>query len=132
MSVYTSGRIDVQTHAAPLRRAPFVAEIEAKIAATGTADVRLFAGEPSRRWPRALARRALVGAGTATLLPPGTEPLALRWPACPIVADITGLDGATVRKLAEALVRDGATLAFLTDLVRGHTLRIVPIVPEVR
>ena len=109
-----------------MKAAPFSAEIAEKIRATGAADVRLFAGDPAHRWPRALARRALVGAGTATLLPQGADPGALRWPACPIVADITRLAGDQVRALAEALVRDGCELAFLTDLERGHTLRIVP------
>lgn len=109
-----------------MKRAPFVAEIEAKIAATGDADVRLFAGDPADRWTRVLARRALVGPASATLLPPGADPLSLRWPAVPIVADITGLPGDQVRALGEALVRDGCELAFLTDLARGNTLRIVP------
>lgn len=108
------------------KRCPFGREIEAKIAATGSADIRLFAGDPARRWSRALARRALVGPGTATLLPPGADPLAVQWPACPLVCDITALDGATVRRLAEAVVRDGCKLAFMTDLARGNTLRIVP------
>lgn len=110
-----------------MKRCPFYHEIASKIEATGTADVRLFAAEPaSHRWARALARRALVGPATATLLPPGASPLALRWPACAMVCDTTGLDGATVRRLAEALVRDGCKLAFMTDTQRGHTSRIIP------
>ncbi len=121
MSARTSGRPDGQ-----LRRCPFGGEIEGKVAATGSADVRLYAGDPAHRWTRALARRALVGPASATLLPPGIDPLALRWPACPVVGDITGLPGDQVRALAEALVRDGCGLAFLTDLERGNTLRIVP------
>lgn len=114
------------TKAERRRRAPFVAEIEQKIAATGSADIRLFAGDPAHRWRRAKQRRALVGPATATLLPPGADPAELRWPGCPIVADITGLAGDQVHALAAALVRDGAPLCFLTDLERGHTLRIVP------
>ncbi|MHB1895426.1 MAG: hypothetical protein ACYCOY_02085 [Metallibacterium sp.] len=118
---WTAGRLDGQWN---IRRAPFVAEIEARIKATGVADVRLYAG--ADRWARALARRALVGTGTATLLPPGADPLSLRWPRCQIVADVTGLAGDQVHALAEALVRDGATLAFLTDLHSGITHRVVP------
>ncbi len=121
MTARTSGRLDGQ-----LRRCPFGVEIEAKIAATGSADIRLYGGDPAHRWTRALARRALVGPGTATLLPLGADPLSLRWPSCPIVGDVTALDGATVRRLAEALIRDGCGLAFLTDTQRGDTLRIVP------
>ena len=109
-----------------MKRCPFGGEIEAQIAATGSADVCLYAGDPAHRWTRALARRALVGPASATLLPPGIDPLALRWPACPIVADVTGLDGVQVRALAEALIRDGAGLAFLTDLKAGITHRVVP------
>ena len=111
---------------AHLRSAPFYREIEAKQRSGVTPDVRLYAGDPAHRWTRALARRALVGPASATLLPPGIDPLALRWPACPVVDDVTGLPGHEVRALAEALVRDGCGLAFLTDLARGHTLRIVP------
>lgn len=99
-----------------MKAAPFFREIAAVIASARVPDVRLYAGTPDRRWPQALARRAMVGPATATLLPVGADPLALRWPACPVVADITGLDGATVRKLAEALVRDGCELAYLIDL----------------
>lgn len=108
-----------------MKRAPFVAEIEAKLKATGTADIRLFAGVAAHRWSRALARRALVGAGTATLLPPGADPLSLRWPGCPIVADVTSLPGHEIRALAEALVRDGCEFAFLTDLKSGVTHRVL-------
>ena len=112
---------------ARLRRAPFVAEIEAKIAATGDADVRLFAGDPAYRWTRALARRALVGPASATLLPVGADPLALRWPACPIVADITGLAGDQVHALAEALVRDACPHAVLIDLAdMSRTVHVKP------
>ena len=122
MTARTAGLPDCQS-----KRCPFGREIEAKIGATGTADVRLYASEPaSRRWSRALARRALVGPATATLLPPSTDPLELRWPACPIVADVTGLPGDQVHALAQALIRDGCEFAFLTDLARGHTLRVVP------
>ena len=121
MNAQTAGRLDSQ-----LRRCPFGGEIASKIAATGSADVCLYAGDPAHRWTRALARRALVGPASATLLPPGIDPLALRWPACPVVGDVTGLPGHEVRALAEALVRDGCGLAFLTDLARGNTLRIVP------
>ncbi len=111
---------------ARLRRAPFYREIEAKQRSGVTPDVRLFAGDAAHRWTRALARRAIVGPATATLLPPGADALELRWPACPIVADVTGLDGVQVRALAEALIRDGAALAFLTDLKSGITHRVVP------
>ena len=122
MSAQPSRRPDGQ-----LRRCPFGVEIAAKIAATGSADVRLYASEPaSRRWSRALARRAVVGPGTATLLPSGADPLSLRWPAVPIVCDVTSLAGDQVHALAQALIRDGSELAFLTDLARGHTLRVVP------
>jgi len=109
-----------------MKAAPFLREIEAKIKATGTADVRLYAGDGDR-WKATMKRRALVGPATATLLPPGDDPLALRWPACPIVADVTGLPGDQVRKLCEALTRDGAQLAFLTDLQSGITHRVVPV-----
>lgn len=110
-----------------MKRAPFVAEIEAKIASTGDADVRLFAGDPAHRWSRALARRALVGPASATLLPPGADPLALRWPACPAVADITGLPGDVARALAEALIRDGCTHAVLIDLAdMARTVHVKP------
>lgn len=109
-----------------MKRCPFYAEIEAKLRATGTADIRLFAGVAAHRWARALARRALVGVGTATLLPPGDDPRSIRWPACPIVADVSRLPGDQVHALAEALVRDGAPLAFLTDLQSGITHRVVP------
>lgn len=109
-----------------MRRCPFGAEIEAKQRSGVTPDVRLFAGDPAHRWTRALARRALVGPASATLLPPGIDLLELRWPACPIVGDVTGLPGDQVHALAEALIRDGCELAFLTDLERGQTLRIVP------
>lgn len=115
-----------RAHYTAAKRCPFGTEIEAKLKATGTTDVRLYAGRGDR-WRSAMRRRALVGPATATLLPPGDDPLALRWPACPIVGDVSGLDGATVRKLASALVRDGAQLAFLTDLKSGITHRIVPV-----
>ncbi|MBU6405339.1 MAG: hypothetical protein KGQ84_11620 [Proteobacteria bacterium] len=107
-----------------MKPAPFFREIADKLKATGSADVRLYAGADP--WKCCMRRRAQVGPASATLLPRGEDPLNLRWPACPMVCDVTGLDGATVRKLAEALVRDGAQLAFLTDLDRGDTLRIVP------
>jgi len=109
-----------------MKAAPFFREIEAKLKANGTADVRLYAGDGDR-WKAAMRRRALVGPATATLLPPGEDSLNIRWPACPMVADVTGLDGATVRNLASALVRDGAQLAFLTDLESGITHRVVPV-----
>ena len=122
MTAQTAGRLDGH-----LRRCPFGVEIEAKITTTGTADIRLYASEPaSHRWSRALARRALVSPGTATLLPLGANPLSLRWPACPVVADVTSLPGDQVRALAEALIRDGAELAFLTDLKSGVTHRVLP------
>ncbi len=109
-----------------MRAAPFFREIEAKAASGIVPDVRLYAGDPARRWSRALARRALVGPASATLLPPGADPRELRWPAVPIVCDVTSLAGDQVHALATALVRDGCTLAFLTDTQRGHTLRVVP------
>lgn len=122
MTAQTAGRLDSQ-----LRRCPFGGEIASKIAATGSADIRLYASEPaSRRWSRALARRALVGPATATLLPAAADPLSLRWPACPIVGDVSGLPGDQVHALAIALVRDGCELAFLTDLKSGITHRVVP------
>ena len=121
MNAQIFSRPDGQT-----RRCPFAAEIAAELRATGHVNVRIFAGEPAHRWSRALTRRALVGPATATLLPPGVDPRAIRWPGCEIVADVTGLPGDQVRGLAEALVRDGCELAFLTDLERGETLRIVP------
>ncbi len=109
-----------------MKSAPFFREIAAQIDATGTADVRLFAGDPARRWPRALARRAMVGPATATLLPAGVDPLALRWPACPVVADITGLPGDQVHALCEALARDGCELGYLIDTAdAARSIRLV-------
>lgn len=108
-----------------MKPAPFCREIEAVIAAGRVPDVRLYAGADP--WKSCMRRRALVGPATATLLPRGTDPLDLHWPACPMVADVTRLDCATVRKLAEALVRDGCELAFLTDLNAAITHRIVPV-----
>jgi hypothetical protein len=109
-----------------MKRCPFGAEIAAKLRVTGTADIRLFAGVAAHRWARALARRAIVGPATATLLPPGEDPRSIRWPACQIVADVTGLAGDQIHALAEALVRDGAPLAYLIDLTdASRSLRVV-------
>ncbi|WP_081126032.1 hypothetical protein [Metallibacterium scheffleri] len=109
-----------------MKRCPFGAEIAAIIGSGKTPDVRLYAGPPAHRWSRALARRALVGAATATLLPPGDDPRSIRWPGCPIVADVTGLAGDQIHALAEALVRDGAPLAYLIDLTdASRSLRVV-------
>jgi len=50
----------------------------------------------------------------------------LRWPAVPIVGDVTGLADDQVHALARALIRDGCQLAFLTDLKSGVTHRVLP------
>ena len=110
-----------------MKRCPFGGEIEAQIAATGSADVCLYAGDPAHRWTRALARRALVGPASATLLPPGIDPLALRWPAGTCIADVSGQSAEIVRALAQALVRDGVTHALLVDLENpARTLHVKP------
>ena len=110
-----------------MRAAPFFREIEAKAASGIVPDVRLYAADPAHRWTRALARRALVGPASATLLPPGIDPLALRWPAGTCIADVSGQSAEIVRALAQALVRDGVTHALLVDLENpARTLHVKP------
>ena len=99
-----------------VRRCPFHAEIVGRVTASFTPSVLIIASEPSaHRWTRALVRRAVVGTGSTTLLPPGTRPGEFKWPPIPLVADVTGLGGDELHELAEALVRDGCELAFLVD-----------------
>lgn len=113
-----------------MKASPFYHEITAKLASGVMPDIRLYAG--ADRWTSALARRALVGPASATLLPPGADPLALRWPACSVVADVTGLAGDVVRALAEALVRDGCTHAVLIDLAdMARTVHVKPLPQQV-
>jgi hypothetical protein len=89
--------------------------------------VRVFAqADGAARWRSARNWQRLAGPGTCTLLPPGERPAALRWPAGTVIANVTGAAGDVVRELAEALVRDGCTLAFLTDTASSLSHRVIP------
>jgi hypothetical protein len=50
------------------------------------------------------------------VLPPDEDPEAFRWPSlADAVADVTGLDGDTMHRLAKALIRDGVRLVWMLD-----------------
>lgn len=108
------------------RACPWLAEIEQR-ARQRAYSVRIFAqADGAARWRSARDWRRLCGPGTATLLPSDERPAALRWFAGTAIANVTGTAGDVVRELAEALVRDGCTLAFLTDTASNRTHRILP------
>jgi hypothetical protein len=105
---------------------PWLYEIEQR-ARQGAYSVRIFAqADSAARWRCARNWRRVAGPGTATLLPPGERPAALRWPAGTVIADVTGELGDVVCELAEALIRDGCTLGFLTDTASNLTHRVLP------
>lgn len=107
------------------RACPWLQEIEQR-ATQRDYSVRIFAqADSAARWRCARNWRRVAGPGTTTLLPPGERPAALRWPAGTVIADVTGTAGDVVRELAEALVRDGCTLAFLTETASNLTQRVV-------
>ncbi len=121
MSAQPDGRKDVQTHACP-----WLHEIEQR-ATRRDYSVRVFAqADSAARWRSARNWRRLCGPGTATLLPPGERPAALRWPAGTCIANVTRAAGDEIHELALALIRDGCELAFMTDLQSGITHRVVP------
>lgn len=76
-------------------------------------SVRLYACNGA--WALARQHHRTFGKGSTLLLPPGANPLAFRWPPVGLVGNCTGLPGAALHALAEALVRDGVPLAFLLD-----------------
>jgi hypothetical protein len=97
-----------------LKAAPYCAEIESAVKAGKACNVRLFAG--NNAWERAKQHRNRFGPASALVLPPGSNPLFLRWPRITdVVADITGIDGTVVRDLGAALIRDGAMLVYAID-----------------
>lgn len=105
---------------------PWLHEIEER-ARQRDYSVRIFAqADSAARWRSARNWRSVAGPGTTTLLPPGVRPAALRWFAGTVIADVTGTAGDVVRELAESLVRDSCTLAFLTDTASNLTSRVVP------
>lgn len=111
---------------AQTRACPWLHEIEER-ARQRDYSVRIFAqADAAARWRSARNWRRLCGPGSATLLPPDERPAALRWFAGTAIANITGTAGDVVHELAEALVRDGCTLAFLTDSASNLTHRVVP------
>jgi hypothetical protein len=111
---------------AQTRACPWLHEIEER-ARQRDYSVRIFAqADSAARWRSARNWRSVAGPGTTTLLPPGERPAALRWPAGTCIANVTGTAGDVVRELAEALVRDGCELVFLTDIAARTTHRVVP------
>jgi hypothetical protein len=108
-----------------LKAAPYCVEIEAARKAGKPCNVRLFAGKNA--WERAQRHRDRFGPASVLVLPPGSNPLCLRWPRIPdLVADITGMDGAIVRDLGAALIRDGAVLVYAIDVADPErTVRFV-------
>jgi hypothetical protein len=108
------------------RACPWLHEIEQR-ATVREYSVRVFAqADSAARWRSARNWRSVAGPGTTTLLPPGERPAALRWPAGTVIANVTDQLGDVVHELAEALVRDGCELAFLTDLAANITHRVLP------
>lgn len=121
VSAQPAGRKDGQT-----RACPWLHEIEQR-ALRRDYSVRVFAqADAGARWRCARNWRRIAGPGTATLLPPDERPAALRWPAGTAIANVTGTADDVVRELAEALVRDGCTLAFLTDTASSLSHRVIP------
>jgi hypothetical protein len=104
----------MKSHPAKVRAAPYAVEIEEAIRLGRRPNVRLFAGREA--WERAQRHRDRFGPASALVLPPGENPLELRWPRLSdLVADIRGVDGQTVRDLGTALIRAGARLVFAID-----------------
>ena len=68
-----------------------------------------------------------TGMPGGTLLPSGTDPLSIRWPAGSAIVDVTNQAADLVRCLAQALARDGVTHAVLVDLENpARTLHVKP------
>jgi len=108
-----------------LRLPPFGREVEAALSAGQHPNVRLYACADG--WELAKQHRATFGPGSTLLLPLGDDPEAYRWPlVCELVANVTGLSGDNLQRLARALVRDGCRLAYLLDANRRErNLRVI-------
>ena len=57
-----------------------------------------------------------TGMPGGTLLPSGTDPLAVRWPSGSAIVDVSDQPGALVQRLAQAMIRDGVEHAVLVDM----------------
>lgn len=108
-----------------LRLPPFGREVEAALAADQHPNVRLYACADG--WELAKQHRRTLGPGSTLLLPLGDDPEAYRWPPVhDLVANVTGLSGNHLQRLARALVRDGCRLAYLVDVaLPERTLRVI-------
>lgn len=91
------------------RRVPFYMEVEQQLKLGIQPNVFLYAG--LNCWGRALARRDVLGPGTALVLPDGEKPSALRWPPIDSLVVVWPNYGTQDHKmkieLAQALIRDG-------------------------
>lgn len=97
------------------RLPPYGREVMDALAAGDSPNVRLYANRPDP-WTPARAHRAAFGPASTLVLSPGAEPEGFTWPPVrDLVGNVTGLDGESVRALAQALVRDGVRLAYLLD-----------------
>lgn len=108
-----------------LRLPPFGREVEAALAAGQRPNVRLYACVDG--WELAMQHRATFSPGSTLLLPLGDDPEAYRWPPVrELVANVTGLSGDNLQRLARALVRDGCRLAHLLDAaLPERNLRVI-------
>lgn len=108
-----------------LRLPPFGREVEAALAADKYPNVRLYACIDG--WELAMQHRATFGPGSTLLLPRGDDPETYRWPPVrELVANVTGLSGDNLQRLARSLVRDGCRLAYLLDVaLPERSLRVV-------
>ena len=95
------------------------AVVQQRITATENLNLWIYGG--SRAWDEAKWRTEHIGAGTATLLPPGDDPNHYRWPVKGLKVMLVWLDGTPddlrqdateneITKLATALLLDGAAL----------------------
>ena len=98
-----------------MKRCPFFNEIARRQAEGLERSWRLFAaGSRDERWRRARSWSGPQMPG-GTLLVPGDDPAAIRWPGGTPIVDITAAPADTVHALARALMRDGVTHAVFID-----------------
>ena len=111
-----------------LRSAPYAGVVARKLREGVRLNTYVFSGADA--WRRAAARERSHGAGSAMVLPIGSDPAAFRWPALPsVLIDASDIDGHTAQRLLAALVRDGARLVALCDSKqadRNHCVRVAP------
>ena len=105
---------------------PYGREVAEAIRMGHSPNVRLYACRPDP-WRPAQKHRATFGHATILVLPLDKDAEAIQWPpVLNLVANVTGLPGGEMQKLARALVRDGVRLIYMLDVSHPErNLRVV-------